>query len=129
MAEELGSPNITEAYKIELEEKCSDGNLDCSGLKTGRFRITDERYGVTIIERTEKFQIEEDPETGHNLKLEITWIDDCTYVEVLEGPEKRNLPTMILTCVITEITDGGYIQISSSDEFPLKLNKEVIRID
>ena len=36
---------------------------------------------------------------------------------------------MILTCVITEITDGGYIQISSSDEFPLKLNKEVIRID
>ena len=94
MAEELGSPIITEAYKIELEEKCSDGNLDCSGLKTGRFRNTDERYGVTIIERTEKFQIEEDPETGHKLKLEITWIDDCTYqlkpVEVLEGPENGN---------------------------------------
>lgn len=133
ISEDIGNPNITAAFKNELEEKCRDENLNCSSIKTGKFKISDESAGLTIIERTPYFQIEENTKHGYKLKLKVTWINDCTYqlepVEDLLNPENKNLPKMILTCTITEITNKGYIQISTSDINPTRIKAEVIEIE
>lgn len=133
ISEELGNSNITEAYKIELEEKCQSKDLNCSSIKTGRFKIEDERVGNTFIERTKKFQIEENPKTGYKIKLKVTWIDECTYqlkpLEYLQNPNNEDLPTMILTCTITELTENGYVQISSSDTDAFRVKRELIRVE
>jgi Tfp pilus assembly protein PilF len=133
ISEKLGNPNITDAFKNELKEKCNPKIIDCTNLKTGKFKSYDELTGETIIERTDKYQIEENTKHGYKLKLEVTWIDDCTYrlkpIEDLLNPENKELPTMILTCTITEKTEKGYIQISSSDIDPRKIKMELIKIE
>jgi len=130
--EKLGNSNITNAFKYELKEKCSQNYLDCSSVKTGKFKLPDEIVGETIIERSDKFQIEENKKYGFKLKLKVTWINDCTYqlefIEDLLNPENKDLPTTIVTCSIKEITENGYIQISSSDSDPKILKSELIRI-
>lgn len=132
-SENLGNPNITDAFKLELEEKCSKINLDCSSIRTGKFKLSDETSGVTIIERADQFQIEENSKHGYKLKFEVAWINECTYqlepVEDLLNPENEDLPAMIVTCTITEITEHGYIQISSSDIDPLRVKTELIKIE
>lgn len=133
ISEKIGNPNITESYKTELEEKCIQSDIDCSSVKTGKFRSFDEEVGETIIERTEKYQIEENKKHGYKLKLEVTWIDDCTYqlkpVADLLNPENKNLPTMVLTCKVVELTENGYKQISSSDIDPTRIKTELTRIE
>lgn len=133
ISEKLGNPNITDSYKSELEEKCIQKPIDCSAVKTGKFKSYDEVVGETIIERTDKYQIEENTKHSYKLKLEVKWIDDCTYqlkpIEDLLNPENKELPTMILTCAITEITESGYIQLSSSNIDPRRMKTELIRIE
>ncbi len=133
ISENLGNSNITDAFKNELEEKCRQNNLGCSNVKTGKFKISDEIVGETIIERTDQFQIEENKKHGYKIKLKVTWINDCTYqlevVEDLLNTENKDLPALILTCTITEITENGYIQISSSDIDPARIKSEMIRIE
>ena len=133
VSEKIGNPNITESYKSELQEKCGLSNINCSSIKTGKFMSFDEVVGETIIERTEKYQIEENKKHGYKLKLEVTWIDACTYqlkpVADLLNPENINLPTMVLTCKIVELTENGYKQISSSDIDPTRIKTELTRIE
>ncbi len=133
ISENLGNSNITDAYKNELEEKCRQQNLDCSSVKTGKFKSSDEIVGETIIERTDQFQIEENKKHAYKLKLKVTWINDCTYqlepVEDLLNPENQDLPTMILTCTITEITENGYILISRTDTDQTRIKTELKRIE
>ncbi len=129
LSEEIGNPNITESFKLELEEKCTEADFDCSGIRTGKFRSYDEEAGETIIERTEEYQIEENTKQGYTLKLEVIWLDDCTYqLKPVPGSDDP-MPSMTLTCKITELTENGYIQISSSDVSPMRLKTELTRID
>ncbi len=53
-------------------------NLDCQKFKTGYFQNIDTVNGHIFIKR-KKFQIEKDKNTGIEIKLEITWVDNCTY--------------------------------------------------
>lgn len=119
MTKELNDDIITQDYLNEFNSTCKIEDLDCSGLKIGKFKIEDELSGITLITRTEKFQIEENEKLGYKLKLSITWIDDCTYelkpVEDLLNPENNNLPTMIVTCFITTVNKNDYMQTSISD--------------
>jgi hypothetical protein len=34
------------------------------------------------VKRTDKYQYEYNPKTGSKIKLEIIWVDDCTYKRV-----------------------------------------------
>ncbi|MCC5916612.1 MAG: hypothetical protein JJU02_04720 [Cryomorphaceae bacterium] len=133
ISEKIGNANISEAYKAELSDKCTKSDIDCSSIKTGKYRIYSEAAGETIIERDEKYQIEENRKHGYKLKLEVTWIDDCTYqlrpVEDLLNPDNNNLPEMVLTCKVIELTENGYIQISSSDMDSTELIGELTRIE
>ena len=132
VSKNLGNNNITESYTNELNLKCGTKNLDCSSIKTGKFKIEDELSGITEIERDSKFQIEENKKYNYKLKLSVTWLDNCTYqlkpVEDLIHPDNKDLPKMILTCKIVEITENGYIQISSSDIDEMLIRKEVIKV-
>ncbi len=133
ISENLGNNNITESYKNELKLKCGTKNLDCSSIKTGKFKIVDELSGLTEIERNSDFQIEENKKLNYKLKLSVTWIDNCTYVlkpvEDLLNPDNNDLPKMVLTCKIVEMTDNGYVQISTSNIDKMALKKEVIRVE
>lgn len=132
ISEKLKNPQITDDFRTELKQKCSSVDLDCSSIKTGSFKTQDELSGLTIIERTDAYQIEENKEHGHKLKFEVTWLDECTYqlkpIEDLLNPENKKLPTMILTCQIIEINENGYTQISSSDTDNFKLTSEVLLV-
>ncbi|MDC9722948.1 MAG: hypothetical protein PSN34_09290 [Urechidicola sp.] len=129
----LDNKNITESYKNELNLKCETKNIDCASIKIGKFKIEDEISGLTEIERYSNFQIEENKKYGYKLKLQITWLDNCTYqlkpIEGLLNPENKNLPKMVLTCKIIAITENGYIQTSSSNIDKTVLTKEVIKVE
>lgn len=128
LTKENNSEIISQDYLNEFNLKCKKNELDCSGIKTGKFRIEDEESGTTLITRTEKFQIEENEEFGYKLKLSVTWIDDCTYqlkpVEDLLNP-KAELPTMILTCNISEVNSDNYQQVSTTDDNSFKMSTKV----
>lgn len=127
----LGGAPITDAYTNDLKMKCKPENIDCSGLEIGKFKIEDSKNGLTIIERTKKYQIEENVKLGYKLKLEIKWIDECTYeltpIKNLLNPDGE-LPKMILTCVVLESDEKSYLQVSSAPNMP-KLTSRLIRIE
>ena len=128
LTEALDSSIITQEFLNELNTSCKVENLDCSTIRTGKFRIEDEASGVTLITRTEDFQIEENEERNFKLKMTVTWLDECTYqlkpVEDLANPEAE-LPSLVLTCHVTEVADGYYQQVSESDIDDLKLARKV----
>lgn len=128
LTKENDSGLITQGYLNEFNLKCRKNELDCSEIKTGIFRIKDENSGTTLITRTDKFQIEENEELGYKWKLSVTWIDDCTYqlkpVEDLLNP-KAELPTMIVTCEISEVNSNYYQQVSSSDSGSFRKSTKV----
>jgi len=128
LTKENNNDLITQDYLNEFNLKCRKNELDCSDIKTGKFRIDDEASGITFIMRTKKFQIEENKEFGYKLKLSVTWLDECTYqlkaVEDLLNPEAE-LPTMILTCNISEVNPDNYQQVSTSDISSFKMSTKV----
>lgn len=132
-SEKQGNPNITDGYRLELEETCRPEDLDCSSVRIGKFKTVDDRLSETVIDRGEEFQVEKSPVDGFQIKLKVTWIDGCTYqLEPVMGEEmlvdEENTP-MILTCRITEVLEDGYIQISSSNIDPMKMKTKMVRID
>jgi Tfp pilus assembly protein PilF len=133
IANNLGNSNISAAYQSELKQKCNPSTMDCTSFKTGKFKINDEETGITLIERTTDFQIEENSKFGYRIKFKITWLSNCTYqlkpIEDLANPDNKKLPSSIVTCSITEKTKNGYIQVSSSDVSPLKISSELIRVE
>ena len=53
--------------------------LDCKKLKEGKFQLTDESSGITIITRKDGIQREENAKMGVIVEDKIQWINDCTY--------------------------------------------------
>lgn len=125
----LGGQPITKEYLTDFNRQCGD----CSNVKTGNFQIESLRNGVTKIARNQNYQIEENESLGYKLKLKVDWIDECTYtltpIENLANPEQKDIPKMVLTCQIVEVSDGHYIQVSSSDddERPLTSQIEIVQ--
>lgn len=122
---ELGGQPITKEYLTDFNLRC--GN--CTSVKTGSFQISSARNGLTKIERTKKYQIEENEALGYKLKLKVDWLDECTYtltpVEDMANPKSGKVPTMVLTCQIVEVNGDNYIQVSSSDADKRLLTSQV----
>jgi tetratricopeptide (TPR) repeat protein len=112
----LGGQPITKEYLSDFNRQCEN----CSNVKTGNFQIESLRDGVTKIARNQDYQIEENEALGYKLKLKVNWVDECTYtltpVVNLAKPEQKDIPKMVLTCQIVEVTSDYYIQVSSSDD-------------
>jgi hypothetical protein len=94
-------------------------DLDCKKFKTGYFQNIDSDGGNTFIKRKKKYQIETDTSTGAEIKLKITWINDCSYkLSLISGNSKwdeqeqlPNNPDLIV--VIIETGKDYYIQVAN----------------
>ena len=53
--------------------------LDCDKVKTGKFKLSNEISGTTIIKRTKNYQIETNEKYDYKATFKIVWIDSCTY--------------------------------------------------
>lgn len=122
---ELGGQPITKEYLSDFNLRC--GN--CSTVKTGSFQIESARNGITKIERSKSYQIEENESIGYKLKLKIDWLDECTYtltpVEDLANPKNKKVPARVLTCQIVEVNEDNYIQVSSANGDRRKLTSQL----
>lgn len=99
----------------------SQSSAPCHNYQTGKFMISNEISGVTIIKRTKKKQIEYSPNKAFKSKSDVVWISDCTYelrnTKLIKGPETmRGKPTDVLTVVIKETTDK-YLIVSSTSNY------------
>ena len=66
-------------FTTSCNEK-NKGNIDCSGLKTGKFEYRGEYSKERIrIERQDSTQVEYEPNGRDGLKMKIKWISDCQY--------------------------------------------------
>ena len=92
------------------------GQVDCSDYRTGKFKISLNRYGQNenyVIERLDNIQIEKDLINGTEARLKLRWISDCEYyLSYISGPEEMKAVfeeyNNILQVKITNTTDNGY---------------------
>ncbi|MCD4730590.1 MAG: hypothetical protein K8R74_08320 [Bacteroidales bacterium] len=130
----FGGMPIMEIFTKDLKKMCtrSDETLDYSIFKTGTFHQNDEQAGLTTIERTESYQIEENIEQGIIIKLKVEWIDESiyklTFVEDL-NPGNIEIPDMTLFCRITEIEKNTYVQVNSADISPMEIKSKIEKIE
>jgi hypothetical protein len=107
---------------------------ECFKFKDGKFRITDANAGgITVIERSGGYQVENNEGMKVTLKFKVTWLDDCTYTlkldTILRNENKIALPTdMILKVKILATSANSYTQESSSNLYPAVYKSEVVKI-
>ena len=131
---EFGGMPIMENFTRDLRKKCTrpDMTFDYSIFETGTFHQNDDEAGLTIIERTESYQIEENKELGIKIKLKVEWIDESiyklTFVEDL-NPGKTEISDMTLFCRIFGIDKNSYMQANSADISPVEMISEIEKIE
>ena len=111
-----------------------DGATDAKGtpesFQMGRFKYDDfTNFGDFIIIRSKDTQIDSGSATALVVKFDLKWENDTTYklsyLETLANPNNIQLPElkgMFRNCIMTEVTDSSYIEISTSS-----LNKDTLR--
>jgi hypothetical protein len=57
----------------------SQDSLNCEEFRVGKYDTYVNGVLSSKVKRTDKYQYEYSPKTGSKIKLEIIWIDDCTY--------------------------------------------------
>ncbi|MFK7749290.1 MAG: hypothetical protein AB8B65_12915 [Kordia sp.] len=96
----------------------------CKKFKTGEFVNIEDGIIKASIQRNDSIQTEQF--AGKEIKLQITWIDDCSYrLKFLEGNEAfwksrpKNMPTYDLMVHIVSIDGETYVQESKfiSDDY------------
>jgi len=104
---------------------------NCSQFHDGTFILEDSVSGITHIERIGNVQIEENEKMGSRSKLQVEWLDDCTYTLQLMSREAdegmHGLEELILTVKIIETKDNSYIQQTSANLSPMILEGEIFK--
>ncbi len=104
IAEALQHPDVTRAYKKDLETQCPAPAIDCSSMRKGNYTMTIDgiRYK---IQRQEDYQIETDLDAKSKSKIKIEWQDGCsytlTYGNEIKNPAKQKIQKdLIVDCTI-----------------------------
>lgn len=105
-------------------------NRSCRSLHKGKFKLTSEISGTTIITRTKKLQTEENADMSAKVVYYVNWVDDCTYElrvkEIVKGdPYLAGEKKDVVTVRIKEIKANSYIVESSSNFSDLVLVREI----
>jgi len=87
----------------------AQNNAECKKHHKGKFKISSEETGITIIKRRRKKQIETDDKKTYKSVSEIVWISDCVYElrngRLIKGPEfLRGKPTDVFRVEILEVS-------------------------
>jgi len=104
--------------------------LDCSSVKTGRFKYANPAYGEWIIDRNDSTSIEISETDDLKIYSDVKWITDCEYelhITDTDNLDNMKVVASVLRVVITDVTDYGYKCISYTNSGPEEF--EMIRID
>lgn len=95
-------------------------DVDCTSIKTGKFKLSNDPSGTTMITRTVDEQIEENKDLGLKIRYKVKWIDDCTY-QLFEAKIRQGDKSFIgqksdtLTVNITEVNTSYYKVMTTSN--------------
>ncbi len=104
--------------------------LDCSSIKTGKFKYANPAYGEWIIDRNDSTSIEISNNTDLKIYSDVKWITDCEYelyITDTDNLDNMKVVSQVLRVVITDVTDYGYKCISYTVDGPEEY--EMIRIN
>ncbi|SCY03460.1 hypothetical protein SAMN05192588_0827 [Nonlabens sp. Hel1_33_55] len=104
--------------------------LDCSSVKTGKFKYANPAYGEWIIDRNETTSIEISETDDLKIYSDVVWITDCEYeLHITDTDNLDNMAVVssVLRVVITDVMDYGYKCVSYTPDGPEEF--EMIRID
>jgi hypothetical protein len=119
---------------IALISFTSFSQVDCTKFKTGKFVNIDKDKPKTTIERNDSIQTERMGEI--EVKLEITWINECTYkLKLVSGnnafwkSRPKNTPNRELIVTITKTTNTSYFQEAKSEGDDYVYKSEIIMVE
>lgn len=109
-------------------------HVDCQEYRNGKFKITDENYGSTIIERKGDKQIEYNERAKIKVELKVDWVENCKFIltldQVLENPGDIWFPENAqFTVEIIETMKDSYIQRTTSTFSKMVSVTEAIKVD
>ena len=109
-------------------------NMDCQEYRNGSFKITDEKYGSTIIERKGDNQIEYNKQAKIKIELQVNWVENCKFTltlnQILENPNDIWFPEdATFTVEIIETNEDSYIQRTTSTFSEIVSVTEAIKVD
>ncbi|WP_375238476.1 hypothetical protein [Aurantibacter sp.] len=99
---------VLTCFILLLSLLTSAQDIDCSDFKTGVYIIPADETTKTphTLTRTEKHQIEEDG-TGDKIYTDIKWINDCTYILMIN----EDLTTRPISETERLVNDYGGVRI------------------
>lgn len=104
--------------------------LDCSSVKTGKFKYANPAYGEWIIDRNETTSVEISKSDDLKIYSDVEWITDCEYelhITDTDNGDNMEVVTSTLRVVIIDVMDYGYKCTSYTANGPQDF--EMIRID
>ena len=126
----LSSAISCKTDKESVEEDELVEVLDCSSVKTGKFKYANPAYGEWIIDRNETTSIEISETDDLKIYSDVVWITDCEYeLHITDTDNLDNMAVVssVLRVVITDVMDYGYKCVSYTPDGPEEF--EMIRID
>ena len=109
-------------------------NVECQEYRNGKFKIADEKYGSTIIERKGDKQIEYNKRAKIKIELQVNWVENCKFTltldQVLENPNDIWFPeNATFTVEIIQTQKDSYIQRTTSNFSKMVSETEAIKVD
>ena len=109
-------------------------NMDCQEYRNGSFKITDEKYGSTIIERKGDNQIEYNKQAQIKIELQVNCVENCKFTltlnQILENPSDIWFPEhATFTVEIIETKADSYIQRTTSTFSEMVSVTEATKVD
>ena len=110
---------------------CMPSNkLDCSDLKEGKFKTTNDDGSVTVITRKGTKQVENFRNGERISEFDVSWTNDCEYLIYNRKVTKGNDPwpemnSDTLRIKIIEIRDGYYLTESEMLSKGWKMNQKI----
>lgn len=110
--------------------------LDCSDLKEGKFKTTNDDGSVTVITREGTKQVENFRNGERISEFDVTWTNDCEYLiynrKVIKGNDPwPEMNSDTLRIKIIEIRDGYYLTESEMLSKGWKMNQkiQIVKVD
>jgi hypothetical protein len=105
----------------------------CKKVHNGRFRLTSEVTGTSIITRNGDVQTEENEKIGVIIEYKVEWVNECTYkltpMKVIKNDSQINfMEDLQLEVQITKVSRRSYSQTTTSKVKGVSMSAEMERI-
>ena len=109
-------------------------NEDCLDFHEGKFLLSDEATGKTILTRKGNVQTETNKDLGMSAKFKMVWVNDCTYtlqlLEILSDPDNYALPKDITIRNVILETNGNRSKVRTTiDGMDFEVECEIVKLE